>query len=216
MSSVFKKKPLSALLVDVYDVVVTAPLDSYKSFAANAYQCDEAMVEKAVANHWADMELGKLKPDEFWDRVGADLTEMGVQHSVPGWKFKGLWEGIVSDNLKLNQEMMATVRQARAVKTRTVAVANMNNEVATAFQKMGVFEPFNLAVLSCQVTARVPSPQMFSRTAKLARTGPAQCLYLSKNPQNLEGAKAAGFKTLAYDDNPQDTRWQLLQLGLLG
>jgi HAD superfamily hydrolase (TIGR01509 family) len=216
VSSLFKKKPLACLCVEIFDVMCSCPLNSYISLGAQAYGCSEEQLEAAVSKHWADLELGKLKPEPFWERVGEELRQAGVEHNVPGWKFKGIWDGIVADNLKLNAEMMKTVRQAKDAKIRTVACTNMIAEVAAVMQKSGVFEPFNMAVISSQITMRKPSPQVFSRLSKLARFSPSQCLYLDKDPVNLEAARAAGFKVLAYADDPQDTRWQLLQMGLLG
>lgn len=216
MSSIFKKKPLTALCVEIFDVVATCPLDSYKTLGSQAYGCSPEQVETAVSRHWASLEMGKLKPEQFWDKVGEDLVEMGVNHSVPGWKFKGIWEGIVADNIKINTEMVKTIRQAKDAKIRTVASTNMIAEVAAAFQKAGAFDPFNMAVISSQITARKPSPQVFARMSKLARTSPKQCLYLDADSTNLEAARAAGYQVLAYEGNPQDTRWQLLQLGLMG
>jgi HAD superfamily hydrolase (TIGR01509 family) len=216
VSSLFKPKPLSCLCVEIFDVVATCPLDSYKTLAAEAYGCSPEQVETAVGQHWADLELGKLKPEQFWEKVGEELAGMGIQHNVPGWKFKGIWEGIVADNVKLNAEMMKTIRQAKDVKIRTVASTNMTAEIAAAMQKAGAFEPFNMAVISSAINARKPSPQVFSRMAKLARFPAKQCLYLDKNATNLEAAKAAGYQVLAYNGNPQDTRWELLQRGLLG
>lgn len=191
-----------------------APLDAYKSFAAGAYKCTEDQVETAVTNHWAELELGKIKPDEFWDQVGADLTEMGVKHTVPGWKFKGIWDGVVSDSISIDSEMVALIQGVRAKKIRTVATSNLIAEVTLAFQRLEVFEPFNLAVISSQITARKPNPTVFKRMSKLARTPPAQCLYVDKDPVNLEAAKAAGYSVLAFED-PASARWELLQLGLI-
>lgn len=216
MSSLFKKKPLTALCVEIFGVIATCPLESYKTLASQAYGCTEDQVESAVSRHWANLEMGKLKSEQFWDKVGEDLTEMGVKHSVPGWKFKGLWEGIVADNVKINAEMVKTIRQAKDAKIRTVASTNMIAEVAAAMQKAGAFDPFNMAVISSQITARKPSAGVFARMSKLARTSPKQCLYLDVDKVNLDAAKAAGFQVLAYEGNPQDTRWQLLQLGLMG
>lgn len=210
----FKKKPIAAVCIEIWDIVATAPLESYKSFAAQAYGCTPEQVETAVALHWANLEMGKLKPDEFWDKVGAELTEMGVSHTVPGWKFKGIWEGIVDDNFKLNNEMVETIRQVRSAQVRTVASTNMASEIAAAFQKKGAFEQFNLSVISFQITARKPMPQVFSRMSKLARVGAGQCLYVDKDEANLEAAKAAGYRVLPFT-NSQDLRWELLQLGVL-
>lgn len=215
MSSLFKKKPLAALCVELFDVVVTCPLTSYRELAAEAYGCAPEQIEDAVSRHWADLEMGKLKPDQFWDEVGAELTEMGVQHSVPGWKFKGIWDSIVADNLTLDKEMMKTIQQAKDLKIRTVASANLIPEVVVAFQKAGVFEPFKNTALSCQITARKPSPRVFAQMAKLARLPAKQCLYVDRDPTNLAAAKAAGFQVLAHEGKAADTRWELLQLGLI-
>lgn len=216
MSSLFKKKPLTALCVEIFGVIATCPLESYKALAAQAYGCGEEQVETAVSRHWADLEMNKLKPEQFWDKVGEELSQMGIKHSVPGWKFKGIWEGIVADNVKIDTEMVKTIRQAKDAKIRTVASTNMSAEVAAAMQKAGAFDPFNMAVISSQITARKPNAQVFARMSKLARTRPNQCLYLDRDPVNLQAAKAAGYQVLAYAGDPQDTRWQLLQMGLMG
>lgn len=211
----FKKKPIAALCVEIFDIVATGTLDSYKKYASNLYGCQPEQVEQAVTAHWADYEAGKLKTDEFWDKVGQNLTAQGVKHELPGWKFKGIWQAVVEEGFKLNRTLMQTIIQARDLKLRTIACTNMPSEVATAFQKMGAFEPFNLSVISSQLGARKPSQEFFVRTAKLARLSPAECLLIDKDATSLEIAQSAGYKILAYSDNPEDTRWQLLQLGLL-
>lgn len=211
----FKKKSIEAVCFEIHDIVISAPLDGYKEFASQAYDCSPDLVEKAVSQHWAALELGALKPEEFWDKVGASLTALGVGHNVPGWKFKGIWDGIVSDVAKLDPEMMSTVRQIRATKIRTLASANLTQELAAAYQKVGAFEPFSRAVLSCTLGERKPSAKYFQRMRKLAQTSAAGCLYVDKDEHNLKAAKSAGYRTLAFS-NPGDTRWELIQLGVMG
>ncbi len=210
----FKKKPIAAVCFEIQDILVSAPLGAYKTFASNAYGCTEDQIETAVTNHWVELELGKSTPEEFWDQVGADLIDMGVKHKVPGWKFKGIWDGVVSDSISIDKEVTGLVQQIRAKKIRTVATSNLTAEITLAFQRLQVFEPFNLAVLSSQINARKPDPEVFKRMSKLARTPPAQCLYVDKDPVNLEAAKTAGYKVLTFE-NAADTRWELLHLGLL-
>ena len=210
----FKKKPIETVCFEVHGVLAEAPLEGYKTFAADAYGCPAELIDRAVAQFWTELESGKLKPEEFWDKVGANLKEAGVNHNVPGWKFRGIWDGIVSDSLKINEEMAATIRQIRGAKLKTVASANLINELVPVYQKRKVFEPFSMASLSCQTGARKPAAAAFTAMRKLAKTSAAQCLYVDKDEANLKAAKSAGYRTLTFT-NPQDTRWELIQLGVM-
>lgn len=88
-------------------------MDAYKEFSAQAYGCTHEQVEQAVANHWANLEMGKLKPDVFWDKVGEDLRGRAQR---AGLEVQRIWDGLIADNVKLNKEMIETVRQVRAAK----------------------------------------------------------------------------------------------------
>ena len=207
----FKKKPIETVCFEVHGLIVDAPLDGYKTFASQAYGCSVDLVETAVTRHWEALETGQLKSDDFWEKVGITITELGVEHSVPGWKFRGIWDGIASDALKLDAEMIATVRQIRAAKITTVASANLISELTSVYKKHKVFEPFSMVVLSSQTGVRKPASAAFTKMRKLAKTGAAQCLYVDKDEANLKAAKAAGYRTLTFT-NPQDTRWEMIQL----
>lgn len=211
----FKKKAITALCVEIFDVIVKGNLNAYQRYAGDMFGCTPEMVADSVPLHWADYEAGLSTTEEFWDRVGQTLKEKGVVHQTPGWKLKGVWQAVVEENFKLNSELLANLYQVRAAKIWTVACTNMPSEIATAFQKMGAFEPFNLSVISSQIQTRKPSPDFFIRTCKLARSKPSQCLYLDKDSGNLAAAQQVGLKTLRYTDDPHDTRWQLLQMGLM-
>lgn len=208
-----RKKKIDTVFFDVGGVVVNAPMESYKTLAAEAFGAREDHVVLCSAEFLPLLEMGKITSAEFWEKVGEKLAFMGMGRAVPAWKFKGFWEGLLLDSLSIHQQVVEISSRLRS-KVTVGVLSNTIQEHALILQKEGIYKGFSPVVLSCQVAMRKPNADIFQKAATLAKTSAARCLLIDDLPENVEGAQKAGYKALLYRD-PDELRLELHRMGLL-
>lgn len=210
----FRRKPkIDTVFFDIGGVVVDAPMERYRTLGAEVFGCREDHLVTCSAEYLPRLEMGQMTSTEFWEKVGERLASMGMGREVPGWRFKGLWEGILLDSLVVDRELLEVVSKLRG-KVRVGALSNTIQEHALVLQRQGVYQNFQPVVLSCQVGMRKPNLDIYQRAAELAKTKASRCLLIDDLPLNIEGAIKAGYQALLYRDLPA-LRWELHRLGLL-
>lgn len=208
-----RRKKIDTVFFDVGGVVVDAPMESYKTLAAEAFGAREDHVALCSAEFLPQLEMGKITSAEFWEKVGEKLAFMGMGRAVAPWKFKGFWEGLLLDSLSIHRDVVEISSRLRS-KVTVGVLSNTIQEHAMILQKEGIYKGFSPVVLSCQVGMRKPNADVFQKAAALAKTSPARCLLIDDLPENVEGAQKAGYKAVLYH-NPDELRLDLHRLGLL-
>ena len=208
-----RKKKIETVFFDVGGVIVNAPMDSYKTLGAEAFGARVEHVVLCSAEYVPLLEMGKLTSGEFWEKVGEQLAYMGMGRTVPAWKFKGFWEGVLLDSLAIHQDVLDIASRLKS-KTTVGVLSNTIQEHALILQREGVYKNFSPVVLSCQVGMRKPNADIYLKSADLAKTAPNRCLLIDDLVENVEGARKAGFQALLYRD-ADELRHELHRMGLL-
>jgi epoxide hydrolase-like predicted phosphatase len=209
----FRKKRIETVFFDIGGVVVDAPMDQYKTLGAEVFGCREDHLTLCSAELLPLLEMGKITSAEFWEGVGEKLAFMGMGRAVPGWRFKGFWEGILLETLKVHRDVLDTCKVLRT-KVKVGALSNTIQEHALVLQKQGVYQNFNPVILSCQIGMRKPNADIYLRAAELVKSKPSRCLLVDDLAENVEGAQKAGFQAFLYKDL-DELRLELHRLGLL-
>lgn len=194
-------------------VVVDAPMTHYLSLGSEIFGCPPEVLNQTAGPLVAQLETGAIKSPEFWDQLCAKLRDAGVKHEVPGWRFKGFWEGVLKDNLKIDQGMLRLARRLRA-KVKVAVLSNTIEEHALALQREGVYDHFNPVVLSCKIGTRKPEAKIYEKAARLTDSKPAQCFLIDDLQENVDGAIAAGWKAHLYTTR-EELMLELQSLGLV-
>lgn len=136
-----------------------------------------------------EAELGKISTDEFCKRVMGKLgykTEWpNLRKIIPG-KFI---------------PMEATFKLLKEIKRQYRLALLTNAEVGQieAMDKLWHFKQFfELIIDSSVVKLRKPQPQIFLLVCKTLALKPEECLFLDDFVENVEAAKALGFKTVHF------------------
>ncbi len=69
-----------------------------------------------------------------------------------------------------------------------------------------IFEHFFGYILSYQVRAMKPDPAFYAAALSMAGCLPEECVFIDDLPENVEGAKAAGFDGIVFESFPQLAR----------
>lgn len=188
-------------------------MESYKTLGAEAFGAREEHVVLCSAEYLPLLEMGKITSAEFWDKVGEKLAFMGMGRTVPAWKFKGFWEGVLLDSLAVHHEVLEVAARLRSHFTVGV-LSNTIQEHALILQREGVYKNFSPVVLSCQVGMRKPNADIYLKSAELAKSSPNRCLLIDDLTENVEAARKVGYQALLYR-NVDELRHELHRMGLL-
>lgn len=214
MGSLFRtKRSIQAVFFDVGGVLVKAPMENYLSYGCEIFECSREDLQRVTSMLLPELERGKISSEEFWELVSSEMSSGGFGKAVPAWKFKGFWEGLLSDDLRIDQDMLDLVRRLKS-HVRVGAFTNVIKEHAVILQKAGVYDHFHLSVLSCKVGARKPDPESYQNAAELAKSSVDRCLLIDDSVENLEGAQKAGFRVLHFTGIDELKR-EMYHLGFL-
>ena len=207
------RRSIRTVFFDVGGVVIDAPMmANFLKYGTEIFGCRDEDLHRVTAQCLPALERGELKSEEFWDSVCTAMANAGLKE-VPAWRFKGFWEGILEDNLSVNQAVIDIARRVKGHATVGI-LSNVIHEHAKLLQKNEVYQHFNPVVLSCKVGARKPEAAVYQKAAELSKTTMDRCLLIDDDERNLTAAEKLGYRTLHFSE-VDDLRMSLYKMGLL-
>jgi 2-haloalkanoic acid dehalogenase type II len=102
-------------------------------------------------------------------------------------------------------DAVPALRDLRERGQRLVAVSNWDCSLGAVLERCGLGELLDGAVSSAVAGARKPDPAIFSPALQLAGCGPDEALHVGDTrEEDVEGARAAGIRTLLIDRGGND------------
>jgi glucose-1-phosphatase len=110
-----------------------------------------------------------------------------------------------SDIFRLNHSLLPVVAQLDGAGYRLGILSN-TSPAHWAWVTAGRFGisnlAFDLTALSFEIGSCKPEPKIYQAAASLAGVSPAEIFYIDDMPENVSGAKAAGFDAVLYTTTP--------------
>lgn len=153
------------------------------------------------ANPRATMEKLLARKDEFeTGRISlGDYTEWAIKElettATPD-EFHAAWRNI----FLINAPMWKTVRQLHAAGHRLILFSNTNAiHCPWVFEAYPEFSLFHGSILSFEVDAIKPEPEIYQHAIEKYSLLPENTLYIDDLPVNIAAGKDFGFRTHQYD-----------------
>jgi glucose-1-phosphatase len=186
-----------ALLFDLGRVLI--PFEFNRAYRAmetlTGLETSEIRWRLAATTLFREFETGLMEPEAFAAEVmrvldfKCDLTEFGR-----------IWNSIFLSETLIPE---AVIRDLKS-RYRLVVVSNTNQlhfeMLRTAYP---IFEHFFGYILSYQVRAMKPDPAFYAAALDMAGCLPEECVFIDDLPENVEGAKLAGFDGIIFQSFPQ-------------
>jgi putative hydrolase of the HAD superfamily len=188
--------PRGGLLVDFGGVLTTNLFASFEAFC-KAEGLEPTTVAKMFRHDpeaqrlLFDLELGKLREEEFEPQFGAVL---GV--AKPSGLIDRLFAGMKPDHAMLN-----ALRAARDAGVRTGLVSNSWGK--GRYDRALFPELFDGVVISGEVGLRKPDPAIYELGAESIGLTPDQCVFVDDLPFNLKPAAELGMATIHHTSAEQ-------------
>jgi len=139
-------------------------------------------------------EEGKVSSEEFFKRV-KDALSLNIDYNT----FFLIWNNIFFEtpaNIKMHDFL-------RSIKSRykLVLVSNLNK---THFEflreRMGILKEFDKLLLSYEVGARKPAPEIYKKALESVNTPISKALYIDDRKDLIEKAGKLGLKGIVFKD----------------
>ncbi|HEV2134016.1 MAG TPA: HAD-IA family hydrolase [Terracidiphilus sp.] len=201
--------PFDAILFDVGGVLLTNGWDrAERAAAAKHFQLDAE-----------DLEARHLSIFAAWERdaVGLeDYLDAAVFYKPRTFSRNEFFEFVLIQSKLLEGGALSILREIAA--SDKCMVGALNNEARATndyrFSKFGLREYFQVAFSSCYVGLRKPDPAIYRRVLDILGAPPERVLFIDDRQQNVDGAAAAGMKTIRFQ-NEEALRTDLAELGAL-
>jgi putative hydrolase of the HAD superfamily len=204
---------IKVIFFDIGGVVVDADLQAYDRIGARLFGTEPELIRKAAAHLVPDLECGRMSSHNFWKLIETSLWSLGQGRPNQTTDLASLWENILSESIKVNQEVLLLAREL-SVKHRVGVLSNVIKDHAVALSRMKVYDGFDPLLVSCQVGLRKPDPAFYKLAAKEAGVWCRQCLFIDDLEENCRAAQAVGMKTLVFK-GAASLRADLVRLKLL-
>jgi putative hydrolase of the HAD superfamily/hydrolase len=139
----------------------------------------------------ARLERGELELEAFEPWLAGKLTG-GAARSLEA---AGLTERIFA-GMEADERMVGVVRALRGAGVRTALLSNSWG--TTGYERDRFPDLFDAVVISSEVGARKPEPQIYRLAAERLALEPPDCVFLDDLLQNVDGARSVGMEAFVH------------------
>lgn len=188
-----------ALLVDYGGVLTTSMGRAFATFCAEHGVDPDRMKDVIVEAY------GGADPDGMVARIETGRADLG---EFEAWLAERLSAGLpapihptglrdrIFAGMPPDGRMIAAVRRARAAGIRTALVSNSWGP--SGFDAERFPDTFDAVVVSGQVGARKPDPEIYLHAAREVDLAPQRCVFVDDLEQNVRGAHAVGMEAFVH------------------
>jgi glucose-1-phosphatase len=145
-------------------------------------------------------ECGQLSRQNFFEAI---QSAIGFQETVA--EFNGYFAEIFS----LIEPMIALHAELRRREFKTYIFSNTNDLAIEYIRRnFPFFKNFNGYILSYEVGAMKPQPEIYEAMEKMSGQRGADLIYIDDRLENVEGGNARGWRTILHE-SPEKTRTAL-------
>jgi putative hydrolase of the HAD superfamily len=186
-----------ALLFDLGRVLVPFEFNrAYRAMEAlTGLDSSEIRRRLAATSLFREFETGLMEPEAFAREV---MRVLGFECGLG--EFSGIWNSIFLPETLVPE---AVIRDLQS-RYRLIIVSNTNQLHFEMLRNTYViFEYFYGYILSYQVRAMKPDPAFYAAALDMAGCLPHECIFIDDLPENVDGAKVAGFDGIVFQSFPQ-------------
>lgn len=182
---------VEALIFDYGGVISDGGRDFEPSIRlANNLDIDQTRADQLIATPWDLLCKGMIDVSSFWanieDILGYKVTD----------EKKDIWNTFETCMFP-RPEIFQTLINLKAAGYILGLLSDTVPPTAHSIRSNGGYDPFDFAILSCEVGFRKPDARIYEITlSKINDLGPGNVAFIDDNPNNLEPARKLGMQTI--------------------
>jgi putative hydrolase of the HAD superfamily len=190
---------MKALLFDLGKVLVAFDfVRAYREMSAlTGLPVEEIRARLAKSDLFRRYETGLIASNDFAQEV---MRLIGFRCELAA--FSEIWSSIFLPGTLIPERAIQKLRE----RFRLIVVSNTNElHFEMLKETYPIFQHFDGFILSYQVRAMKPDPAFYAAALGMAGCSPEECVFIDDLPENVAGAKLAGFDGIVFESYAQFT-----------
>lgn len=149
-------------------------------------------VERVVhgSESWRLAQTGAISTEAYWSDVGQQL-------SLTAEQTRQLAVDFFSGD-RLDQELVATIRELRAAGYRTALLSNDSAALLDKLRAFQIADLFDPLVISAFIGVMKPDARAYQTVLDRLGISPSEAVFIDDLPRNVAGAQALGITGIHY------------------
>jgi putative hydrolase of the HAD superfamily len=201
---------IEAVVFDFGGVLTLQPLDSHLESIRALCGLDRPTFELEYRRQRRDYDRGIIDSREYWSRV-MDSGGKSVDSAV----LRSLYEEDVASWTRVNEPVLNWAFHLQEAGMRTGILSNMPRDILERIEtRFRWFDRFEVKFFSCDIGVNKPEAEIYRACLDALRLEAGKVLFLDDIPENVRGAKRAGFRTVLFR-NLEDSLQEISKQGWL-
>jgi len=182
---------INAVIFDWGGVIIEDPAPALFKYCANSFGVSVEQYVTAFDICINDFQTGAVTEQQFWVNMAKHLNAAAPRAN-------SLWSDAFAVAYKPRPEMVTLVSNLRKAGCKTAILSNTEMPVVKIIDKQ-ICDYMDVTVLSCLEGIAKPGREIYDLTLNRLGIPARQAIFIDDKPENIEGAKRAGLKTIFFE-----------------
>ncbi len=138
------------------------------------------------------LERGEISEEMFWQKIASSLNEEYSPTMLPLWT-----EGFATETPPI-PNMLPLVDKIKAAGYKVGLLSNTTAPHVEINRRRGIFEHFDVALMSNEIGARKPEREAFLKLAQALGVDPTELVFIDDVAENVAGAEEVGITAIKF------------------
>lgn len=119
------------------------------------------------------------------------------------------------ESIRMDPEIEKIIKDLKKHGCKVAMLSNVTKVRAKSIRDLGLYEPFNPVLLSCEIDTKKPHKKAYKLLLKkLGNVRPERCLFVDDKQKNIDAAARVGIQGVRFQ-SPKKLRSELVKLKIL-
>ena len=134
---------------------------------------------------------------KFWEAYAEEKGKKLPQDWLPKW------QSVLLHSLKEIPGTNDVIQQLKKQGFIVALLSNARKDQADHVRKLGYYDLFKPALISCEIGYEKPDPRAFQFLLKELDLSPSLCIFIDDKKENVEAARVLGIDSILFLDSNQ-------------
>ena len=183
---------IEAIIFDCGKVLLDDCTDVREKDIADTFNISIERARELIIKHMPEFQIGTLTEKEFWTRFADELGQ-----GLPD-DYETLWSRAVINHGTIKNDVYGLAGTLKMKKYKIAILSNTEPSHAVHLRKLFPEKYFDAYVLSCEVGARKPDPDIYIITLGKLGVKSEKTIFIDDNEEMVTGARNQGLRGILF------------------